>query len=124
MAQPTLTVYAYAKCSTCRDASKWLRAHGVEFAEKPIYEEPPSPAELRRMLAFQDGNLRRLFNTSGIQYRERGLAAKLPGMSEAEALALLGSDGRLVKRPFVLDARVGLLGFDVDEWTSALPRLK
>jgi arsenate reductase (glutaredoxin) len=124
MAQPPLTVYAYAKCSTCREATKWLRAHGVDFTEKPVYEQPPTPTELRRMLAFQDGNLRRLFNTSGIQYRERGLAAKLPDMSEADALALLGSDGRLVKRPFVLGARVGLLGFDVDEWTSALPRLK
>lgn len=124
MAQPALSFYAYAKCSTCRDAAKWLRSHGVEADEKPIYEQPPTPAELRRMLAFQGGNLRRLFNTSGIQYRERGLAAKLPAMSEAEALALLGSDGRLVKRPFLLGADVGLLGFDVDEWTAALPKLK
>ncbi len=120
--EPALTVYAYAKCSTCRDATKWLRAHSVAFTEKPIYEQPPTPAELRRMLAFQNGNLRRLFNTSGIQYRERGLAAKLPGMTEAEALALLGSDGRLVKRPFVLGPDVGLLGFDADEWTAALSR--
>lgn len=119
-----LTFYAYAKCSTCRDAAKWLLAHGVKFTEKPIYEEPPSPVELRRMLAFQDDNLRRLFNTSGIQYRERGLAAKLPAMSEAESLALLGSDGRLVKRPFVLGAKIGLLGFDADEWKAALPLMK
>lgn len=120
--EPALTVYVYAKCSTCRDAIKWLRVHGVAFTEKPIYEQPPTPVELRRMLAFQNGNLRRLFNTSGIQYRERGLAAKLPGMTEAEALALLGSDGRLVKRPFVLGPDVGLLGFDADEWTAALSR--
>lgn len=124
MAQPSVTVYAYAKCSTCRDATQWLRAHGVEFAEKPIYEQPPTPAELRQMLGFQNGHLRRLFNTSGIQYRERGLATKLPGMSEAEALALLGRDGRLVKRPFVLGAHVGLLGFNVDEWTVALSQLR
>lgn len=122
--KPAVTIYAYGKCSTCREATKWLKAHGVEFTEKPIYDEPPSPAELRRMLAFQNGNLRRLFNTSGMQYRERGLAAKLPSLSDAEALALLGSDGRLVKRPFVLGTDVGLLGFDAEEWTAALPRLR
>lgn len=122
MARSPLTVYAYAKCSTCRDAARWLRAHGIEFTEKPIYEQPPTADELRRMLAFQNGNLRRLFNTSGIQYRERGLAATLPALTEAEALALLGSDGRLVKRPFVLGERVGLLGFDPDEWTAALAK--
>jgi len=115
-----LLVYSYAKCSTCRDATRWLRDHGVPFTEKPIYEQPPTAAELRQMLKLQDGNLRRLFNTSGIQYRERGLAEKLPQLSEAEALALLGSDGRLVKRPFVLGAGVGLLGFDADKWAQAL----
>lgn len=124
MSATPLTVYAYAKCSTCRDAAKWLRAHGVEFVERPIYEQPPTPADLRRMLAFQNGNLRRLFNTSGIQYRERGLAAKLPTMTEADALALLASDGRLVKRPFVLGERVGLLGFDAPEWAAALASQK
>jgi arsenate reductase len=115
-----LLVYSYAKCSTCRDATRWLRDNGVPFTEKPIYEQPPTAAELRQMLKLQDGNLRRLFNTSGIQYRERGLAEKLPQLSEAEALALLGSDGRLVKRPFVLGAGVGLLGFDAAKWAQVL----
>lgn len=115
---PTLTVYTYAKCSTCRDAVRWLRDQGIPFVEKPIYEQPPTVAELQRMLAQQGGNLRKLFNTSGIQYRERGLAAKLPAMTQPEALALLASDGRLVKRPFVLGDRIGLVGFDPVQWSA------
>lgn len=122
MASSPLIVYAYAKCSTCRDATRWLRERGVSFVERPIYEQPPTVAELRAMLRHQDGQLRRLFNTSGIQYRERGLAAKLPTMSEADALTLLASDGRLVKRPFVLGDGIGLLGFDAEAWADALPR--
>lgn len=118
----TVTVYTYAKCSTCRNAAKWLNAHGVKFVEKPIYTEPPSPAELRRMLVFQGGNLRKLFNTSGIQYRERGMAAKLPELSETDALALLASDGRLVKRPFLLGDSFGLVGFDEAAWARALSK--
>jgi arsenate reductase len=120
MPAPALAFYGYAKCSTCRDATNWLRAHDLPFSEKPIYEQPPSPAELRRMLAFQGGQVRKLFNTSGIQYRERGLAERLPRLSEAEALALLGADGRLVKRPFLLGENVGLLGFDAAKWRAAL----
>lgn len=116
--QSNLTVYTYAKCSTCRDAVRWLRDQRIPFVEKPIYEQPPSVAELRRMLARQGGNLRKLFNTSGIQYRERGLAAKLPTLSESEALALLASDGRLVKRPFVLSDEIGLVGFEATQWAA------
>lgn len=117
-----LTVYTYAKCSTCRDAVKWLRDHRVAFTEKPIYTEPPSPAELKRMLGFLGGNLRRLCNTSGIQYRALGLAARLPGMTEDEVLRLLAGEGRLVKRPFLLGDKIGLVGFDPAAWQAALAK--
>ncbi|HVU16239.1 MAG TPA: arsenate reductase family protein [Candidatus Didemnitutus sp.] len=116
----SLVFYAYSNCSTCRDAAKWLRAHNIAFSEKPVYETPPGIPELKRMLAFQDGNLRRLFNTSGMVYRELGLAEKLPKMSEAQSLTLLASNGRLVKRPFLIGEKAGLVGFDPDEWAKAL----
>jgi len=115
-----LTVYTYAQCETCRRAVKWLRAHGLDFAEIPIRETPPSPAELRTMLAAQGGELRRLFNTSGRDYRELKLGEKLPAMNETAALALLAGNGNLVKRPFLLGGRVALTGFDETTWASAL----
>ena len=116
-----LTVYTYANCDTCRRATKWLRAHGLAFVEKPIRETPPSVAELQTMLAAQGGELRKLFNTSGVDYRALGLGAKLPGMSEAAALELLASTGNLVKRPFLLRGDgAGLVGFNESAWAEAL----
>jgi len=119
MPQVPVTVYTYTGCSTCRDAVKWLRAHDVAFTEKPIRETPPSLAELRRMLAHQNGNLRRLFNSSGLEYRALKLSEKLPAMSEVEALTLLAGNGRLVKRPFVLGESFGFVGFDPAAWSKA-----
>jgi len=118
-----LKVYHYAKCSTCQNALKWLRQRGVEFTEHAIRETPPSAEELKAMLAAHGGNLRRLFNTSGMDYRALGLSEKLPAMSTADALALLRSNGMLVKRPFALDAKAGvfLTGFREAEWANALP---
>jgi arsenate reductase len=115
-----LIVYTYAKCSTCRSATDWLRAQGIGFEERPIYTQPPTRTELTRMLAFQGGELRKLFNTSGIEYRARGLKDKLGDMSTEEALKLLTSEGRLVKRPFLLTDKVGLLGFQAETWRSLL----
>ncbi len=117
-----LTVYTLKQCSTCRDAVKWLRAHGIDFDEKAIRETPPGLDELRAVLAAHDGQVRRLFNSSGIEYRALGLAQKLPGLSEAEALRLLAGNGSLVKRPFVVGREVGLVGFDPKVWQSALLR--
>ncbi len=115
-----LVVYTYKNCSTCRKATQWLAAAGIAFSEKPIRETPPSPAELKRMLAHQDGNLKKLFNTSGGDYREQKLGERLPGLSEAEAIALLAANGNLVKRPFLLGDGVGLVGFKADDWAAAL----
>ena len=117
-----LTVYTYAKCSTCRAATKWLQERGVPFEERPIRETPPSLAELRRMLAARDGEIRRLFNTSGADYREQGLGDTLPGLSEVAALALLAGNGNLVKRPFALGDGVALTGFDAGAWEEAFSR--
>ena len=115
-----LKVYTYANCDTCRRAVKWLRSHRLAFTEHPIRETPPTPAELRGMLAAQGGELRRLFNTSGRDYREQGLGEKVPGLKEAEALALLARNGNLVKRPFLLGPGTGLVGFNKPAWTAAL----
>src|SRR5689334_15121043 len=92
------TAYFHPKCSTCNAARAWLRERGVDFAEKDIRATPPTIAELRSMLAFLGGRRGQLFNTSGLEYRGQGLAAKLPGMSDAEAFSLLTGNGMLVKR--------------------------
>jgi arsenate reductase len=115
----TLKIYTYANCDTCRRAVKWLKGRGLAFTELPIRETPPTLAELRTMLAaLQDR--RRLFNTSGRDYRELKLGEKLPTLGEAEALALLTKNGNLVKRPFLLGPGVALTGFDEKTWTAAL----
>lgn len=116
----SVKVYEYAGCSTCRKALKFLDARGVAYRSVPIVETPPTVAELKAMLAFA-GDLRRLFNTSGLLYRELGVGEKLKTMSEAAALALLAKHGKLVKRPFVLLKDRGLLGFKEDEWAKAFP---
>lgn len=115
-----VTVFTLAKCSTCREAVKWLQAHGIAFVEKPVRETPPGLSELKTMLAAQGGELRRLFNTSGLEYRALGLAQKLPQLDEAEALRLLAGNGMLVKRPFLLGPGVALVGFKEQAWAEAL----
>lgn len=122
--KPSLTIYTYANCDTCRRATKWLRARGLAFDERPIRATPPSLAELRRMLAAQGGELRRLFNAAGRDYREQKLGEKLPTLDESAALALLAGNGNLVKRPFLLGPDgLGLVGFDEDAWRERLAPL-
>lgn len=115
-----ITVYTYRNCSTCRKAVAWLREEGIAFDEKPIRENPPSEDELRRVLAVCDGELRRLFNTSGVDYRSLNLKERLPGMEVDEAIRLLNGNGNLVKRPFLVTEFSGRAGFKEKEWKADL----
>ncbi len=117
-----LKVYQYSGCSTCKNALKWLKQHAIAFEEIAIRETPPTLAELKAMLAAFEGDLRRLFNTSGMDYRSLGLKDKLPAMSTNAALKMLSENGNLVKRPFAIDAKSGiqLVGFKEAEWEAAL----
>lgn len=115
-----LKVYAYKNCDTCRKALKFLRAEGIAFEEIAIRETPPTRPELAAALAASEGQLRRLFNTSGGDYKAMGLAAKLPNLSQEAAFDLLAANGNLVKRPFVTGDGVSLVGFDEARWRAAL----
>ena len=93
-----------------------LILRGVAFEEIPIREQPPTVPELRLMLAACGGENRRLFNTSGLDYRALGIKDKLPTMTNEEAILLLASNGNLIKRPFFLTRSSGVTGVKETEW--------
>ncbi|MEY5012759.1 MAG: hypothetical protein RLZ22_604 [Verrucomicrobiota bacterium] len=77
-------------------------------------------SELKVALKAAGGDLRKIFNTSGMDYRAMGLKDRLPNMTEKEALEMLSSHGNLVKRPFVIGDGISLVGFKEAAWRSAL----
>ncbi len=119
-ASAMLTVYCYQKCSTCRDALRWLDGRSIAYQVKAIRETPPTHAELAAALKAAGGDLRKIFNTSGIDYRTLGLKDRLPAMSETAAFELLSKNGNLVKRPFLIGDGKVLVGFKEPEWGKAL----
>lgn len=115
-----LTVFQYPKCSTCRKALKWLDEHGVRYDSVNIVERPPARSTLDRALKQAGLPVRAFFNTSGESYRSGGFRERLPGLSQAEALAALAQDGKLIKRPLLIDGDQVLVGFDEKKWSEAL----
>jgi len=110
----------YPRCSTCKTAQDWLLSQGRSFIFRDIKEETPSLEELAAWHKKSGLPLRRFFNTSGLSYRALGLKDKLDDMPMAEQLALLASDGMLIKRPLLVGEGFVLAGFREKEWQEAL----
>lgn len=110
----------YPKCTTCQKARKWLEANEITFQSRHIKEENPTAEELAVWHKRSGLPLKKFFNTSGMLYKELGLKDKLPKMNDEEQIALLASDGMLVKRPILVGDGFLLVGFRESEWTAAL----
>jgi len=111
-----MKIYSYKNCGTCKKALKYLQEKSIDANVLAIRETPPSVDELKFMLDQYDGNIKKLFNTSGQDYRAMGIKVKIDSMSTEEAFKLLSENGNLVKRPFVISGSKGLVGFKEDEW--------
>ncbi|MDD9932297.1 MAG: Spx/MgsR family RNA polymerase-binding regulatory protein [Myxococcales bacterium] len=110
--------YGYDNCDTCRKAKKQLKAWGVDFQDIDITKKPPSKKALAALLADAAHALTDLFNRSGQEYRKLDMKTKLPTLSQAQALALLAENGRLVKRPIVTDGARHTVGFKPERFAE------
>lgn len=110
----------YPKCTTCQKAKKWLDEQGVSYEDRHIVEQNPTAEELRAWIEESGLPSKKFFNTSGLLYKSLKLKDKLPGMSLDDQVALLATNGMLVKRPILITNGRICVGFKADEWESAL----
>ena len=115
-----LTFICHPRCTTCKKAEAFLRAKGVEYVKRDITAENPAKNELEEWLRISGRNIKKAFNTSGIQYRALELKDRLNEMSTDEALDLLASDGMLVKRPVLIGEGFVLFGFREADWSDKI----
>lgn len=107
--------YGYKKCGTCIKAEKLLQNAGVAYEFTDITQNPPSADELSTIAENAGIELNKLFNTSGIQYRELKIKEKLLGFTKLEILNLLACNGRLIRRPLITDGKRATVGFREDQ---------
>lgn len=110
----------YPPCTTCKRAKKWLNDRGAGYTARHIKDNKPTYTELKEWHARSGLPLKRLFNTSGLVYRDLGLKDKLADMTEDEQLHLLSTDGMLVRRPILVMDELVLFGFNEVRWGEAL----
>ena len=109
--------YSYLKCSTCRRAANWLDKKNFEYKLIDIVKEPPLLEYLNLALDQYSADKRKVFNTRGKAFKSINL--DIYSLSKEEINQLLLSDGRLIKRPFlVYEEKKVILGFNEIEYAK------
>ena len=114
-----LKIYEYKRCGTCRNSLKYLDSKKVSYDAVAIRDTPPTLNELNFMLA-KTGELKKLLNTSGLDYRALNMKDKVKELSTEEILEMLTQNGNLINRPFVIDEEnnIAITGFKADAWDN------
>jgi arsenate reductase len=112
-------VLAYAGCTTCKNALKWLAAEKIDHRVRPIVDEPPTKEELATWIDASGLPVRKWLNTSGQSFRAIG-KAKIDAATDAQLVSWLAADGKLVKRPVLVRDGTVLVGFKPEQWGDAL----
>ena len=112
-----IILYSYLKCSTCRKAAKWLESNNFEYQLIDIVKEPPLVNYLNLALKQYSDDKKRIFNTRGKAFKT--LNINIYDLSREEIIQLLLSDGKLIKRPFLIykEEKV-ILGFNEIEYAK------
>ena len=109
----------YPPCSTCKKAYKALLDLGIEATYRNIKEENPTKEEIQSWID-RGVELKKLFNTSGMLYRELNIKEKRETYTQEQLIELLASNGMLVKRPLLIKEDLVLIGFKEEEWAENL----
>ena len=105
------------KCSTCRKAAKWLESKNLEFQIIDIVKDPPLVNYLNLALEQYSDDKKSIFNTRGKAFKTLNL--DIDSLLEQEIIQLLLSDGKLIKRPFLIfEGKKVILGFNEIEYAK------
>ena len=111
--------YSYLKCSTCRKAAKWFESKDLEFQLIDIVKEPPIVNYLNLAFEQYPDDKKSIFNTRGKAFKTLDL--DIDRLSKEEIIQLLLSDGKLIKRPFLIyEGKKIILGFNEIEYAKDL----
>lgn len=95
-----VTIYYNPKCGTCRKTLDRIRAKSIEPTIVEYLKDPPSAAELEKLLALLGMEPRDLMRTKEPLYAERGLDS--PALTRRQLIQAMVAYPIVIQRPIVV----------------------
>ncbi|MGK8704937.1 arsenate reductase (glutaredoxin) [Metapseudomonas otitidis] len=114
-----MTLYHNPRCSKSRGALELLEARGLTPSVVRYLETPPSPAELKTLLARLGIGARQLLRTGEEEYQSLGLADT--GLSDDQLIDAMSQHPRLIERPILVVGDKAVVGRPPEKVLEILP---
>lgn len=114
-----LTLYHNPRCSKSRAALQLLEERGLQPRILRYLETPPSADELAALLRKLGISARQLLRSGEDEYQRLNLAD--PALGEAELIAAMVTEPKLIERPILVAGERALIGRPPERLLELLP---
>ena len=115
----TITIWHNPRCSKSRETLELLRKKGVEPTVREYLKQPPSKAEVEKLLDMVGGDPGALIRDGEAEFK--ALKMKKAALSKADVAKAIASHPVLLQRPIVVAGKRAAIGRPPE---AVLPLLK
>ena len=115
----TVTIWHNPRCSKSRQTLELLKSNGVEPAIREYLKEPPSKAEVEKLVALVGGDPRELIRDGEAEFK--ALKLRKADLTKARIVDAIAAHPVLLQRPIVVKGAHAAIGRPPE---AVLPLLK
>ena len=115
----TVTIWHNPRCSKSRQTLDLLKSKGVEPTVREYLKEPPSKAEVEKLIALVGGDPRELIRDGEDEFK--ALKLKMADLTKADIATAIAAHPVLLQRPIVVKGAHAAIGRPPE---AVLPLLK
>ncbi|WP_225874256.1 ArsC family reductase [Vibrio algicola] len=110
-----ITMYGIPNCDTIKKAKKWLEQTGIEFQFHDYRKQGIDQVLVQDFC--QRFGWQQVLNKRGTTYRQLTQQQK-DDLDESSAISLLIEYPAMIKRPIVISATSGMIGFKAEQYAD------
>jgi arsenate reductase len=115
----TVTIWHNPRCSKSRQTLELLRRKGIEPAIREYLKEPPSKAEVEKLIDLLGGDAKDLIRDGEPEFKSLG--KKKADLGKAEIAKVIAQHPVLLQRPIVVAGKRAAIGLPPE---AVLPLVK
>ena len=115
----TITIWHNPRCSKSRETLELLRRKGIEPTIREYLKQPPSKAEVERLIDLVGGDARELIRDGEPEFKKLG--KKKADLGRPDIAKAIAAHPVLLQRPIVVSGKRAAIGRPPD---AVLPLLK
>lgn len=98
-----MKIFCHPRWSTCKKMISLIEELNVSYEYTDLTKESIDFKLLKDVYNRLNMPIKKLFNTSGVDYRKNNIKELFNKLTEDELLKLICENGMLLKRPFIID---------------------